>query len=544
MAAKDNGIHWNNTVAKDNVDTPQPPKSAKTMPKISEKIQLIINTTTIEPVMFLHAASMSMIFLIAQSLKVYKVCRGTFGHPIEVCLNLRENRTLEEESQRVASDLGMYWAIIQTVPSTILTIFLGTWSDTYGRKIPMLIPLAGAALSGVVLIIASQFEELPAEFLLLSPALAGLSGGMTTLIVAVFSYISDVSNEKSRTVRMGFVTGLWFLGSPVGSALAGVLIKNTNYVTVFSLGTSILVVCFSYVYFRVKDNIQKPEATSKSSMWEALCSCSNCKESFTTTLKRRPDHKRTHLWVLIFCMCALFLPMIGEGNVRYLYTRYKFNWQDDMYSYYVASQMATGAFVVIIILPIMNKKLKMNDVDIALLALFARIINELIVAFSSAGWMMFLSSVTLFGECAGPPLRSLMTKCVDHNEVGKMFTMLAVVESGIPIISGVMYSQVYNATMGIHCCGISFLVTVVVYIMVLMVLLWLRHDTKKLKARNKLPEKCEKQVNGIKLETTTTVENGKEGKPTESQMTNSGYDNQSFVPGENVGSDAKMMSRM
>lgn len=511
-------------------------KKAKENEKLSEMVTRTawkaVANTTIEPVMFLHAASMTMIYLIAQSLKVYKVCRGTFGHSIEVCRNLSANHTLEEESQRVASDLGMYWAIIQTVPSTVLTVFLGTWSDMHGRKIPMILPLAGAALSGVVLVIAAYFEELPAEFLLLSPALAGLSGGMSTLVVAVFSYVSDISTEKSRTIRMGFVTGMWFLGSPVGSVLAGVLITYTNYVTVFSLGSAILVVCLIYVHFRIKDNIpnKKLEATIKKSIWKEICSCSNYKDSFITALKKRPDHKRSHLWLLIFCMCALFLPVIGEGNVRYLYTRYKFEWKDSTYTYYVAAQMATGAVVVICVLPIMTKKLKMKDVDIAVLGIIARVISELIVAFSSVGWMMFLSPITLLGECAGPPLRSLMTKCVQPNEVGKMFTMLAVVEAGIPIISGVMYSQVYNATIDIHCCGIVFLITAFVYITVIIVLFWLRYDMHKVfvKNMNNL-EELVNQTNGNKL---NIVEQDKECS--ENKIAKLAYDNDSFEPVESV----------
>ena len=66
---------------------------------------------------------------------------------------------------------------------------------------------------------------------------------------------------------------------------------------------------------------------------------------------------------------------------------------------------------------------------------------------STETWMFYLSTIVDFGtSIVAPPVRAQISQCVEPHELGKIFAMLASVESLIPIIATNMYTRIYNAT--------------------------------------------------------------------------------------------------
>ncbi len=68
--------------------------------------------------------------------------------------------------------------VIQNVPSLIFVLFIGPWSDRYGRKPLLILPTIGYLLmSGVILVNVIFFDELVAEWMLLE-AVQDFTGGL------------------------------------------------------------------------------------------------------------------------------------------------------------------------------------------------------------------------------------------------------------------------------------------------------------------------------------------------------------------------------
>lgn len=65
-------------------------------------------------------------------------------------------------------------------------------------------------------------------------------------------------------------------------------------------------------------------------------------------------------------------------------------------------------------------------------------------------------AVSCLGPIVAPILRSLTSKVVPTNERGRVFALLSVCDNASPFVSSVLYSQVYNATVGLA-PGIFFL---------------------------------------------------------------------------------------
>lgn len=57
-------------------------------------------------------------------------------------------------------------------------------------------------------------------------------------------------------------------------------------------------------------------------------------------------------------------------------------------------------------------------------------------------------AISGLGPVVGPILRSLTSKVVPTVERGKVFAMLSVCDNAVPFVSGILYTQVYNATIG------------------------------------------------------------------------------------------------
>lgn len=74
--------------------------------------------------------------------------------------------------------------------------------------------------------------------------------------------------------------------------------------------------------------------------------------------------------------------------------------------------------------------------------------------------LQFLFSGGIFagiGPIVAPVLRSMVSKVVSPAERGKAFSVLAVADNAIPLLSGVLYSQVYKATIHSFPAGMFFL---------------------------------------------------------------------------------------
>ena len=108
-------------------------------------------------------------------------------------------------------------SISNTVPSILVDCFMGGWSDLFGRysskhpdndiscrvcrRMPLYLPAVGGALGSVVYILFVQLEGMAVSWLCLASFLAGIFGGVTSVIASCFSYVAALTDKDSRTLR-------------------------------------------------------------------------------------------------------------------------------------------------------------------------------------------------------------------------------------------------------------------------------------------------------------------------------------------------------
>ena len=109
-----------------------------------QKLKNMLKQVSLEPIIFLQAIAWGLVPVIQQNLIIGKVCHD-LGYSEDVCNDIDSPDNEQEETavQTRASQINMYISILESVPCSVVTLFIGPWSDNNGRKPVMIIPLIG-----------------------------------------------------------------------------------------------------------------------------------------------------------------------------------------------------------------------------------------------------------------------------------------------------------------------------------------------------------------------------------------------------------------
>ena len=124
------------------------------------------------------------------------VCVLDKKYPEEVCYNMTHGLSVDddyvEEVQKTVADLEVYDGILVALPSVIFCLFLGTWSDTHGRRIILVLPFVGNFVAFVAYMINYAFFDELGIYHLLWGSTVGMFGGYIGLNIALYGYIGNV----------------------------------------------------------------------------------------------------------------------------------------------------------------------------------------------------------------------------------------------------------------------------------------------------------------------------------------------------------------
>ena len=233
-----------------------------------------------------------------------------------------ENSTDAEVAvQQYVASIIRWKSLIDNFFPLIFVIFAGAWSDIYGRKLLMVLPIFGylAQTIGVLFCLGNPNTSAYTVAVVASLPVA-LTGSIATFNLAIFSYIADMTPLGSRTVRTGITNAAYLMGMSSGNALGGFL-SSTSFVGVLAISGILDAIAFIWILFIIQNDTPRRLNKLNSSQQnkgmlvkvKRIFHFKNVLEAVRTVLKRRDGNDRLKIFMLIFA-CYFFITVPEYGK--------------------------------------------------------------------------------------------------------------------------------------------------------------------------------------------------------------------------------------
>lgn len=389
---------------------------------------------------------------------VYQACTVTFQHNETLCAQLgTENETqpeieeLEREVQPYAATILMAKSLIESIIPALCSMFIGPWSDKYGRKPVLMSTFIGSfftyTLVAVICFLSSQYEVDP-WYYILAYIPAALSGGNCALITGVFCYITDVTSEQNRAVKMGVLEAAIFGGLLFGILSSSYILRWTNAITVFAIASGAIFLGILYIIFYIEESIKPDELDNSTNKLREIFRFELVGDLFYTCFKRRPNFDRMIIWLVIAALGASIFALEGSGTVYFLFLRERFGWTVKEYSFYDATAIVFMIIGNLVAIYGVKKLFNLSESVLAAIGFCSYAIASAIHAIAYEPWHLYLGiGVSMMKGIAGPMGRAVISNTAPPSDIGKIFSLTTSIESLTPLASAPIYTYVYKQTM-------------------------------------------------------------------------------------------------
>ncbi|XP_068215350.1 proton-coupled folate transporter-like [Palaemon carinicauda] len=461
--------------------------STDTRQSCGQRLRNLICNITVEPLLFLHAMSYAVASVFNTNMMVDKVCKLQLNYSQDVCDNLDSgDHELEQDAvQKVTSVYQLYCNWIESSLGIFVMVLLGAWSDTKGRKLPLIVPLVGDSMKAFLLLGNAYFWYWKPCYLILAYIPYGLGGGWMAIFMAAYAYVGNHSGNRSRTTRLSLTGLMSYAAWPMGHFMGALLYVRGGYVLVF--GAQFVFSILTLIYGLLRFDSGPPprregEEEEGATRERKNLTLATVKKSLMAVFKPREGYRRAHIIAHVVCIWITMISYEGS-SFTYLYTRKKFGW--NYYDYTVWSILSTpiSFLASCVILPILSYHFQLEDSLLGFIGSASHIFYGTIVGTAPRPWVLYLALViSSFSGMVITSSRGAISKLVDSNELGGVFTTIALGESVSPIVFSPLFTLIYNNTLESF-PGAVFIVGSVIAAIVSCLYTWILTSGQELSAR-------------------------------------------------------------
>ena len=330
----------------------------------------------------------------------------------------------------------------------------GKWSDRIqNRKIILILQSIAITVSTALAAYVSYTIQVNAKvemntmwiLFLLSRVILGLLGN---LIMIVFTYVGDLSDETSKSSNFGLIGMSLGLAFTVGPGLGGFLssrIDNRVYFP-FAVSTLFCLLTIVYAFIFVEDSIKLKRSgqssdngpsQSKTSIWSLIAE-SNPLRSFGLVF--------TSGRKVLFASLSVFL--FGLGNTGFFsiwinYSDYRYKFTSYENGLFLTGIGAGYAVFQGVLMKLFVRKL--GDRRCAIVCLLMSALTNFMLGAVTEGWMAYtIIPVASFASMGDPLLKSIISKQVDESKQGALQGALQSLITLSGIISPILMFQLFT----------------------------------------------------------------------------------------------------
>jgi len=413
---------------------------------------------TVEPVLFFYAFGFFISVPVLQQY-VYHRLSVAKGFPYDFqqenrgCGSQSLNKSmkkLEKEVQSYASYFQLGYVMFSALPSIVIALFMGGWTDKVGRRPALIVPVLGSALEAAVIIVV-MYLKLPIYCLFIGSFLHGICGYYTTIILACMSYIADTTEQSLIALRLGIIELIVFLGGMVAQVSSGLWIEKLGFIAPFWFVFGCHVVALIYSIFFV------PESRLNSTAERGrLFSMENFKSPWRVYSKASGSRKRN----LILLTIGTGIVSVGVMSTTSVVNLFVLNsplcFSPEKVGYFSAFRQSMQGVGGVLTIKVFGMCLA--DVNVTRIAVLSYAGFLVLLGFSTTLLMVFMSPlVGIFGGAGGPVLRAMMSKIVSADDQGSLFSATSSVEMLCTFGGTAMLTSLYPKSLKFNAPGFVFL---------------------------------------------------------------------------------------
>lgn len=444
-------------------------------------VKTFLSTHVIDFVCFSFYFGIILFDLTCRSFIPLAICLDIYRSD-EICKDANGNGTIEKSIQTTSAMYLIYYKILLFFPNFLLGIYCGVLGDRYSRIIPLLFPCVGGVLGSVPYLASTTFFGEKIKYLLIGSAIQGMFGGTCVMVPALFGYASDTTTQSNRTTRFGTLESMQFLGQVIGSLMSGIL-QEFFPVSVNYLVSSVMhTIVFLTVIFLLKETVTF--STTSSSSTTCMQRIMMIFDSMKILYKKRENCDR---FVLLLLFISLILDnefLLTERDITMLFVQSSpLNWRASWYGYLFCVDNASTWIGLVTVLPFLSGKLGLSDDVIIIIGLSLRTIRLSLFGFCTRTWMVYTFTIIgSFGQISTAAIRSRISKLVQPDEVGQVFSVTSVIGTVFRLSVSAIYLQLYTLTFSIH-QSIIYLIRAGIYFIILFIYLVFLTKSKNVSLR-------------------------------------------------------------
>lgn len=293
---------------------------------------------------------------------------------------------------------------------------LGGLSDRFGRRRVLLLGFFGLAVSFFVTALADALWMLV--------AVRFFSGAMNANMAVANAYVADITPPQDRAKRFGLLGAAFGVGFILGPVLGGLLGEINLHLPFFVAGT-LAVINWLYGYFVLPESL--PLDKRRAFEWR--------KANPVSALSRVKHLKGVGSLIHVLALSGLAQMVLQSAWV--LYTAHKFGWSPKDNG---LSLFAVGVLSVLVQGFLLQRILKRVSVPrLAMVGLASAVASNLVWAYASQGWMMYLGiAIGVLGYATGPALQSQISNSADARMQGETMGALSSLNSLMSVLAPVL----------------------------------------------------------------------------------------------------------
>ncbi|XP_016971231.2 proton-coupled folate transporter [Drosophila rhopaloa] len=364
-----------------------------------------------------------------------------------------EVKKIEGQVQEYASTITMISSMLESTVPAIVSLFLGPWSDKFGRRPILLSTFSGFFVSAIILVVLTQITtatNISPWWFLLSSVPSVFSGGTCALITILYCHVSDVATEEKRAMRMVTMEAALGLGMMAGGVASGYLYAATGASTLFILVGSIISIALIYVYFFVPESLKSEDLQTGSRIREFF-RLDLVKVLVRTCIKKRENYDRAIIWFVMMSLTLCIFAMEGENTVNYMFMRKQFDYTVQDYSVFNAARVVIQVVGSTIAMILLRRLLGLSTIMMTLLAFACCVLESTVRATAVYRSEMYLALIVgMMRGVMSPMCKAILSHVTPSSELGKIFSLTTSLQSISPLGAAPLYTTVYQATVNFY----------------------------------------------------------------------------------------------